>query len=447
VRQHIVVIGGGFAGIALARALARAPVRITLVDKRNFHLFQPLLYQVATGLLCPSEITTPLRRILRNQHNARVLLGEVIDVDPGQRRVILGDGEIGYDTLVVATGMVTHYHGKEQWEQHAPGLKTLEDTVAIRQRIFTAFEVAERECDPAKREAWLTFAVIGSGATGIELSGMIAEIAQHTLKGEFRAIRPQSATIMLIEAAERILPTYPPGLSSLTQRALVRLGVTPVTQARVVEIDAAGIVVQKPQGTQCIPVRTVLWASGVTASPLGRQLAQRTGAELDRTGRVKVRPDLTVPGQPDIFVIGDLSHCVGKNRQPLPGLAPVATQQGRYVARVIRRRLQGRSGAIKPFAYFDKGTMAAIGRNSAVADIGRWHFGGIVAWLMWLLIHLLLLIQFQNRLIVLVRWAFQYVSHSHGARNLLLNGPLRLPITRSGPEPMASHRSPGADGL
>jgi NADH dehydrogenase len=424
----VVIIGGGFGGLTAARSLNGAPVRVTLVDKRNFHLFQPLLYQVATGLLCPSEITSPLRHILKGQENARVILGEVVDIDASGKKVILADGEIGYDTLVLASGMVNHYYGHDDWEKVAPGLKTIEDTGRIRQRIFSAFEIAEREPDPEKRREWLTFVVIGSGATGIELSGMVGEIAHNTLRGEFRSIRPEESQVLLLDGADRILPSYPPGLSRLAERSLNDLGIETLTNSRVVQVSEQGVVVERPEGRSLIRARTVIWASGVAASPLGAVLARGTGAETDRTGRVVTSPDLTVPGHPEIFVIGDLACCAGKDGKPLPGLAPVATQQGRYVARTIRARLEGKARS-KPFRYFDKGTMAVIGRGAAVADIGRWHFSGRVAWLMWLFIHLLLLIKFQNRLIVLIRWAFQYFTYNRGARNLMLRGTLKLPIS------------------
>lgn len=425
----IVIIGGGFGGISVARALCGLPVKITLIDKRNFHLFQPLLYQVATGLLCPSEVTAPLRHILKNQKNTTVLLGEVANVNPERKIVVLNDGEIGYDILIVATGMVNHYYGHDEWEQRAPGLKTIEDTARIRQRIFSAFEIAERESDAEKRRPWMTFTIVGSGATGVELSGMIAEIAKNTLKGEFRSIRPEESQIILIDAAQYILPAYPKKLSRVTENALSVLGVRTYTGSKVVAIDEEGVTVERTGGQERILTRTVIWSSGVIASALGKILAENTNAGTDKTGRIMVNPDLTIPGYPEIFVIGDLAHYTGKDGNPLPGLAPVAAQEGRYVAGVIRQRLSGRSPG-KPFSYFDKGTMAVIGRHAAVADIGQWHFSGRFAWFLWLFIHLILLVKFENRLIVLIRWAFQYFSYSRGARNLNLCGALRLPISR-----------------
>ena len=424
----MVIIGGGFGGLYAARTLKKAPVRVTLVDRRNFHLFQPLLYQVATGILGPGEITAPLRHILRKQKNATVLLGEVVDFDPATRRVILADGVIDYDTLIVAAGMKNHYYGNDAWEKEAPGLKSIEDSAWIRQKIFFAFEVAERETDPEKRRAWLTFVIVGSGPTGVELTGMVAEIARETLKEDFRSINPEESEILLVDAADRVLPAFPPELSDQARTTLLDLGVQVRTGVKVTAIDEQGITLEGPTGQERIAAHTVLWAAGVAASPLGRMLAEKAGAKTDRMGRVIVNADLTVPGHPEIFVIGDLAHIQGKDGNPLPGLAPVATQGGRYAARVIRRRLQGEKPEA-PFAYFDKGTMAVIGRHAAVANVGRFRFGGITAWLMWLFIHLLLLINFESRLVVIVRWAFSYFTHSRGSRVLLAMGTLRLPIT------------------
>jgi NADH dehydrogenase len=430
--HRVVIVGGGFGGLSAARTLSGAPARVTLIDRQNFHLFQPLLYQVATGLLCPSEITAPLRHILRTQANTRVLLAEAVDFDPLGRRVILADGEIPYDTLIVAAGMGNDYFGHDSWARYAPGLKTIDDTAEIRRRIFYAFEVAERETDPDRRREWLSFAVVGGGPTGIELSGMIAEIARNTLRHEFRSIRPEESRIMLLDAADRILPAYPADLSEKTEASLESLGVKTYTNARVMDIDEAGISLEHGGVPERLSARTVIWATGVKASPLGQRLGEKTGAGLDAQGRIMVNPDLTVPGHPEIFVIGDLARLERKDRRPLPGLAPVATQQGRYAARAIRARLEG-TGRLKPFSYFDKGTMAVIGRNAAVAAIGRLHFSGYFAWLLWLFIHLLLLIRFENRLIVMIRWAFQYISYSHGARQFSLKGKTRLPITGAAP--------------
>jgi NADH:ubiquinone reductase (H+-translocating) len=438
--HHVVIIGGGFGGLYAARTLKKAPVCVKLVDRRNFHLFQPLLYQVATGILGPGEITAPLRHILRKQKNAAVLLGEVVSFEPSERRVILADGAIDYDTLIVAAGMKNHYYGNDTWEKVAPGLKSIEDSAWIRQKIFFAFEVAEREPDPEKRRAWLTFVIVGSGPTGVELTGMVAEIAKETLKDDFRSINPQESEIILVDAADRVLPAFPPELSEQAKSTLRDLGVQVRAGVRVTAIDDQGIALEGPVGTERIATHTVLWAAGVAASPLGRMLAGKTGAKTDRLGRVMVNPDLTVPGHPEIFVIGDMAHLPGKDGNPLPGLAPVATQQGRYAARCIGKRLRGEIQAA-PFSYFDKGTMAVIGRHAAVASIGRFRIGGITAWLMWLFIHLLLLINFESRLVVLIRWAFSYFTHSRGSRVLISTGTLRLPITGAG-----NGETPGTQG-
>jgi NADH:ubiquinone reductase (H+-translocating) len=429
--HHVVIVGGGFGGLYAARTLCKAPVRVSLVDRRNFHLFQPLLYQVATGILGPGEITAPLRHILRKQKNATVLLGEVVDFDPSNHCVILADGVIDYDTLIVATGMKNHYYGHDAWEKVAPGLKSIEDSAWIRQKIFYAFEVAEREPETEKRRAWLTFVIVGSGPTGVELTGMVAEIARESLKEDFRSINPRESEILLVDAADRMLPAFPPELSEHARSTLHDLGVQVRTGVKVTDIDEQGIALESAAGTERIASHTVLWAAGVAASPLGRMIAEKTGAKADRMGRVIMNPDLTVPGHPEIFVIGDLAHLPGKDGNPLPGLAPVATQQGRYVARSIEKRLRGENPAA-PFSYFDKGTMAVIGKHAAVANIGRFRFGGITAWLMWLFIHLLLLINFESRLVVLVRWAFSYFTHSRGSRVLIATGILRLPISGAG---------------
>lgn len=419
--HRVVIVGGGFGGLYSARSLRRAPVDITLIDRRNFHLFQPLLYQVATGGLSPANIAAPLRKILSRQRNARVLLGEAVAVDAQQRIVKLRDGaDVAYDTLIVATGARHNYFGHDEWERVAPGLKTIEDATGIRTQILLAFERAERETDPAALRAWLTFMVIGGGPTGVELAGTLAEISRDTLKREFRRIDPAAARIILVDAAERVLPGYPPELSAKAQRALEKLGVTVWTGLAVSEIRA-GEVALRPAGagseggpTERVAVRTVLWAAGVQASPLGRALEQAAGAKLDRAGRVMVQPDLTVPGHPEIFVIGDLAHLPGPDGRPLPGVAPVAMQQGRYAARLIAARLAGRSRPA--FEYRDKGSMATIGRAAAVADFGRLRLSGYPAWLAWLFIHIAFLIAFENRLLVLIQWAWNYFTFGRAAR-------------------------------
>lgn len=411
---RIVIIGGGFAGLACTRGLAKAPLQVTLIDRRNFHLFQPLLYQVASGSLSPGDISAPLRSVLRHQKNTQVLLGEVVDFDVAGRRVILADGEVPYDTLVLAAGAETHYFGQNHWETYAPSLKTIEDATEIRRRIFEAFEHAEREPDPRLRRAWLRFVVVGAGPTGVELAGAISEIARDTLKDDFRAIRPEEAEILLLEGHPRVLPPFPADLSGAAERALIALGVRSRTGVRVTNIDAAGVEITTPAGTERIESHTVIWAAGVQANPLGRKLAAQTGAQTGRMGRVIVNPNLTIPDHPEIFVLGDLAECKGPDGNPLPGVCPVAMQQGRYAAKVIAARLEGR--AMGDFEYWDKGNMATIGRNMAVADLGRIHMDGFLAWLAWLFIHLLYIVGFRNRLLVALQWGFQYLTFNRGAR-------------------------------
>jgi NADH dehydrogenase len=425
-RPHVVIVGGGFGGLTVARGLGRAPVDVTVVDRRNFHLFQPLLYQVATGGLSPGDIATPLRYVLRRQKNTRVLLGEVVDLDPEARRLKLRDGEVAYDVLILAPGSHPHYFAHPEWQPIAPGLKTIEDATRIRSRIFLAFEHAERECDPAARAAWLTFVVVGGGPTGVELAGALAEIAHHTLRHDFRAIDPGTARIIIVEAAERVLAPYPPGLSARALTTLSHLQIDVRTGSLVVAVDPDGVVVERwgpngaPSGApvappERIPARTVIWAAGVQASPLGKVVAERTGATLDRGGRVTVGPDLAIPGHPAIFVIGDLALVKDRDAKPLPGVAPVAMQEARYVARQIRAELDG-AAARAPFHYRDPGQLAVIGRGSAVADFGRLKLSGYPAWLQWLFIHLMNLVEFEDRLLVLVQWAWNYLTWNRGAR-------------------------------
>jgi NADH dehydrogenase len=413
-KHRVVVLGGGFGGLHAARRLRRAPVEVTLVDRRNFHLFQPLLYQVATGGLSPGDIASALRWILRRQRNARVWLADATGIDVEGRRVLLADDTLPYDTLVVATGVSHHYFGRDDWEATAPGLKTIEDATEIRRRVLTAFEAAEREPDDAEREAWLTFAVVGGGPTGVELAGAIAELAKQTMRRDFRAVDTRRARIVLMDGADRILPSYPPDLSAKATRSLKRLGVEVHTDTLVTEISERGIRVRSPEGEDTILCRTALWAAGVRASSLGRPLADGAGVELDRLGRVIVERDLSVPGHPEIFVIGDLAHFAHQTGEPLPGVAPVAMAQGRYVASVIRRRLRGRP--VRPFHYFDKGQLATIGRAAAVADFGKLRFSGYPAWLLWLFVHLMYLVEFENRMLVFFQWAWNYLTRNRGAR-------------------------------
>jgi NADH dehydrogenase len=424
--HQVVIVGGGFGGLYTARHLGRIPVEVTLLDRRNFHLFQPLLYQVAAGGLSPANIASPLRAVLKDQKNTRVLLAEVVDVDVAGRRVILSDGTVPYDTLVVAAGARHHYFGHPEWEKLAPGLKTIEDATDIRRRVLLAFEAAERESDPARRQAWLTFVIVGAGPTGVELAGTIAELAHHTLRQNFRASDPASARILLLEGTDRVLPPFPPDLSTRAAEQLRDLGVTVRPNCIVTDVRPEGVTVQESKQTEHVPARTVLWAAGVDASPLAKVLAKATGASLDRAGRVAVQPDLTLPGHPELFVIGDMANFSHQGGKPLPGVATVAMQQARYVAELIQKRL--RSGTLPPFQYHDPGSMATIGRAAAVAMLGRWHFSGYVAWLMWLFIHLINLIQFENRVQVLLQWAWAYVTRNRAAR--LITGESPLPLLR-----------------
>jgi NADH dehydrogenase len=426
--HRVVIIGGGFGGLHVARRLGRAPVEVTLIDRRNFHLFQPLLYQVATGSLSPGEIASPLRYVLRRQRNTTVLLGEVVDVDVEARRVRTGDGEIPYDTLVVATGATHHYFGRDDWAPWAPGLKTIEDATEIRRRVFLAFEAAELEDDPERREAWLTFVIVGAGPTGVELAGALSEIARETLRHDFRRVDPRRSRILLLEGADRVLPPYPPDLSARAERQLVDLGVEVHTGSLVTDIGPEAVSVRSGESERRIETRTVLWAAGVQASALGRVLHERAGATLDRAGRVVVEPDLTVPGHPEILVVGDLASFTHQGDRPLPGVAPVAIQGGSYAARSIVCRLRGEP--VETFRYSDKGSMATIGRHKAVAQVGRLHFGGWIAWLMWLFIHLMYLVEFENRVLVFVQWAWSYVTWNRGAR--LITGTDLLPPRRTG---------------
>ncbi len=402
---HVLVIGGGFGGLWATRALARAPVRITLVDRSNHHLFQPLLYQVATAGLSAPDIAAPLRHLLREQENVEVRLDEVRTIDTTQRRVTLDGGTLDYDFLIVATGAAHTYFGHDDWSRFAPGLKTLDDAFVVRRKVLEAFEVAEREPDATARAALLNFVIIGGGPTGVELAGTLAEIARHTLRHEFRRINPRDARIILVEAGPRVLPSMPESLSQNAQRQLARLGVEVHVGEAVTAIDANGV----EFGGRRVETETVLWAAGVAASPLGRQLS----AQCDRAGRVPVEPDLSLPGHPDVFVVGDLAT-VMQDGKPVPGIAPAAKQMGHYVAEAIRARLAGRT--TKPFRYHDYGNLATIGRMAAVVDLRGFHLSGLIAWWFWLIAHVFFLIGFRNRIMVLIDWAWSYWTYKRHAR-------------------------------
>ena len=411
---RVVIVGGGFGGLYAAKSLGRAPVRLTVIDRRNFHLFQPLLYQVATGGLSPGEIASPIRYILKRHRNTQVMMGEVEDIDVGARELLLSGGEkVPYDYLVLATGSTHHYFGHDQWAAIAPGLKTIEDATEIRRRVLLAFEEAEQEPDPEKRRALLTFVIVGGGPTGVELAGALGEIANDTLRHDFRHIDPRDAAILLVESADRLLPPFPPDLSARAEQQLIELGVRTLGGALVTAVDPDGVTVRHGDRVERIASRTVLWAAGVKPSPLGAVLA-RFGAPLDRGGRVLVEADLSVPGHPEIFVIGDLANYSHQTGKPLPGVAPVAMQEGRFVARLLRARVEGRK---EPhFHYFNKGNLATIGRNKAVAQFGKLHLSGFVAWFVWLFVHLMYLVEFDNRLLVLVEWMYNYFTRNRGAR-------------------------------
>jgi NADH:ubiquinone reductase (H+-translocating) len=424
-RHRVVIIGGGFGGLSVALKLKHAPVQVTLLDRHNYHLFQPLLYQVATGSLSPANITAPLRQVLRRNRNTQVLLAEAVHIDAAKRRVILSDGEIEYDTLVVATGASHQYFGHDEWEQFAPGLKTIEDATDMRSKVLLAFEAGEREHDAEKLRAWLTFVIVGAGPTGVELAGALGEIANDTLRHDFRNIDPTTARIILVEGAGRVLPPYPEKLSAAAERMVERLGVTVRKNAMVVGVDAHSVTVREGDHTETIPTRTILWAAGVLASPLGRVLEKEAGAKVDGAGRVIVERDCTIAGHPEIFVIGDLASFSHQTGKPLPGVAQPAIQEGHYVGEIISRRVRGKKN-LKPFHYLDKGNLATIGRGAAVADLNWLRLSGFPAWLIWIFIHLLYIVQFQNRLLILLQWSWSYLTYGRSAR--LITGKKSLPL-------------------
>jgi NADH dehydrogenase len=436
--HHVLIVGGGFGGLYAAKELGRAPdVAVTLVDRRNFHLFQPLLYQVATGALSPGEIAQPLRSILRRQQNTAVLLGEAVDLRPDRREIVLGDGgSLPYDTLIVASGAHHSYFGHDEWAAHAPGLKSIDDATEMRRRILIAFEAAEREGDPQRRREWMTFVIVGAGPTGVELAGALGEIANDALRQDFRSISPPDARIVLVEALDRVLPPYPLGRSRSARRQLERLGVEVRTGTTVVHVDDRRVRVRAGDSEETIPARTVLWAAGVLASTFARTVAATTGAETDRNGRVFVDDHLAVPGHPEIFVIGDAAVQPWKRDRPVPGVAQGAIQPGRYVGRTIRARLAGQPTPL--FRYRDKGDVAVIGRLSGVTNIG-WlgpfgQAGGFPAWLLWLGIHIFYLIGFANRIVVVTRWAWSFVTRGRATR-LITGAPLLPPIEAPEPPP------------
>jgi NADH dehydrogenase len=422
--HKVVVVGGGFAGLQAVRGLRRAPVEVTLVDRQNYTLFQPLVYQVATGALSPAEIAAPLRAVFRRQQNARVVLAEVTDVDLERHELFLDhlpNGERGaalsYDTLIVAGGSRYSYFGHDDWQAYAPELKSLAGALTIRSRILTAFEAAEVTTDPQRRQGWLTFVVVGAGPTGVEMAGQIAELAHDALRREFRAVDTRAARVLLVEATDRVLPGFPESLSRKAARSLEQLGVTPITGHTVTDVTADSVAIRALDGgVDHVEARTAVWAAGVTASDLAAKLARAAGLEVDRAGRVTVTPDLTLPGHPEVFALGDMVNVQSADGTiaPLPGLAPVAMQEGRYVARAVRGRLRNRSPG--PFRYVDKGNLATIGRSRAVADIKGLHLSGFLAWVLWLLVHIFYLIGFQNRLLVFLRWTISFFTRGRGAR-------------------------------
>ncbi len=422
--HKVVIIGGGFGGLYAALSLKRAPVEVTLIDKRNFHLFQPLLYQVATGALSPADIAAPLRGILKKQRNTHVILAKAVNIDPEKHTVILNDGEVGYDTLIVASGSQPHYFSHADWEILAPGLKSIEDATEMRRRILIQFEAAERETDPETIEKLLTFVVVGGGPTGVELAGALSEISRDTLRKDFRTIDPSRAKIILVEAEDQILSLYPKRLSEIAHSDLTKLGVVVKTKSLVAEIESDYVIISAGNMTEKIPTHCVLWAAGVKASPLGTILAKLSGTQLDRSGRVTVDSDLGLIGHPEILVLGDLANFTAHDGNSLPGLAPVAMQEGKYAANLIINRLRGRH--TPPFHYRDFGKMATIGRSKAVAEIRGLEIGGLFGWLLWLFVHLMYIVEFESRILVLIQWAWNYFTGNRSAR--LITGNIEFPL-------------------
>lgn len=424
--HQVVIIGGGFGGLYTAKALSNKGINVTLIDKRNFHLFQPLLYQVATGTLSPADISSPLRSVLSKSKNTKVLLGEVTDIDPQTQNVVMRGEKIPYDSLVIATGAKHSYFGKDEWEEFAPGLKTVEDAIEMRRRIFTAFEAAEQETDEDKRRALLTFVIVGGGPTGVELAGAIAELAYSILKEDFRNIDTSETQVLLLEGLDRVLPPFAPELSVKAQESLENLGVTVVTKTLVTGIEGDIVTIKQGDEIKQFAAKTVLWAAGVKASPLGKLIAEKTGVECDRAGRVIVEQNLSLKGYPNIYVIGDLAHFAHQTGKPLPGVAPVAMQEGEYVAKSIKQQIKGNT-IISPFNYVDKGSLAVIGQHSAVVDLGFIKLTGFIAWLFWLLVHIYYLVEFDNKLVVMIQWIWNYFTRNRGAR-LITGKDLTAPV-------------------
>ena len=413
-RHKVVIIGGGFGGLTAAQTLRGADVDVTLIDRRNFHLFQPLLYQVATGGLSPANIAAPLRSVLKRQKNCRVILGEVTGFDIPGRAVILGNERIPFDSLIVAAGATNNFFGKPEWEQFAPGLKSVEDATEIRRRLLTAFEMAERASDQSVCDRCMTFVVVGGGATGVEMAGAISELSRHTLRNDFKSIDPAKARIVLVEGSDRILQAFPEKLSRKGEKALNRMGVEVWTSSKVKEIHPDHVMVERGGTVHRIETATVVWGAGVKASPLGKMIGDATGATIDRGGRVVVQSDLTLPGHPNIYVIGDMAAATS-NGKPVPGVAQGAIQEGKFAAKAILRRIAGQSD-VGVFAFWDKGSMATIGRNAAVAQVGWLKLSGFIAWLAWLFVHIVYLINFSNRVMVMFQWFWNYVTRNRSAR-------------------------------
>jgi NADH dehydrogenase len=427
---RVIIVGGGFGGLRAAKALKSDLFDVTLIDRRNYHLYQPLLSQVAAGSLSPGQISAPLRSVLSKQKNTRVLLGSVKDVDPDSKQVFLADGAVfAYDSLIVATGSQTSYFGHDEWQEWAPGLKSVEEAALVRHKILYAFEVAERISDPVQRRAWLTFVIVGAGPTGVELAGAIAEIARQTLKNDFRSIRPEESQIILLDGAPRVLMSFPEDLAEKATRSLTARGVTVRCGARVKNINKEGLTIQRDETLDHITARTVIWAGGVTASSLGQILARRSKADTDKGGRVKVKPDLTIPNYPDIYVIGDLACSVDAQGKPLPGVTQVAVQGGQYAAQAILCKVK-RQPDLPPFKYFDQGSLAVIGRWAAVANAFGVHLSGLLAWIVWAFTHVMNLVTFRNRLLVFIQWAFQDLTFSRGARLITGTAPTDFSVNK-----------------